>query len=671
MQSTEAKSDGQLSPALRSAGLPKHSADGAFSMEEEMTRIMRGDKRESKDQGGEATSVLRRVSNAVKHGRSFSDRGLSSAGKSSQSPQNGSIDISSPIPLGSPSISSPTSKEPIEALRAVIRRQTQRIAELEKQNEVLQEQANSSDEIKNATTELRQKRDTMVVLDTQREMVVAELESMTGHLKKAKDSNQPLDLSALKSDILKDFADSLQRVKDQMSNQIEELMHKRNELTDEITSLIQMKDKGFQEYDSLSSKNAQLLEMNNQLVHSIQETYKANRVPNGSAAAGAMNGLGIYHPGAKVDGPGQTDVRNLNLVNTDSSMPNLLQETEAEPATVLTAPQVVNIRKEQPKKFNWRKGGEKMAKNVTKGIKGAFAGERVPERKEIGMPYGEIGMPYNQTHQQATPGSDQGSLNKQQMGDGKGGAGFGWLGQKNAGTKTAGLTTMKNNSSANLSAPAADPSGTLDLYALRTVDVDLRIVLFGSELEARCEYEKRMIPSIVTRCVEEVESRGMDMEGIYRKSGGSGQVKAVQLGFEKDGNHDISDPDLDIHAVTSALKQYFRKLPTPLITFDVYETFLDAGSTPDKEKQASNLRAAVADLPDHHRDCLEYLVQHLARVMQLESENLMTPLNLSVVFAPTIMRPLSIEREMSDMQAQRKALQALLDQYQGVFGHEE
>lgn len=45
----------------------------------------------------------------------------------------------------------------------------------------------------------------------------------------------------------------------------------------------------------------------------------------------------------------------------------------------------------------------------------------------------------------------------------------------------------------------------------------------------------------------------------------------------------------------------------------------------------------------------------------------MTPLNLSVVFAPTIMRPLSIEREMSDMQAQRMAVQALLDHASTMF----
>jgi len=48
----------------------------------------------------------------------------------------------------------------------------------------------------------------------------------------------------------------------------------------------------------------------------------------------------------------------------------------------------------------------------------------------------------------------------------------------------------------------------------------------------------------------------------------------------------------------------------------------------------------------------------------------MTPLNLSVVFAPTIMRPQTIEREMSDMQAQRIALQALLDNCAAVFPEE-
>ena len=148
-------------------------------------------------------------------------------------------------------------------------------------------------------------------------------------------------------------------------------------------------------------------------------------------------------------------------------------------------------------------------------------------------------------------------------------------------------------------------------------------VLFGSDLIARCEYEKRILPAVVTRCIEEVEARGMDIEGVYRKSGGSGQVKQIQMGFEKDGgSYDISDPDLDIHAVTSCLKQYFRKLPNPLITYDVYDQIMEAAEVQEPEKRAYSMKAAIGNLPPTHKDVLEYLVGHLVRVVQQESMNL-------------------------------------------------
>ena len=178
----------------------------------------------------------------------------------------------------------------------------------------------------------------------------------------------------------------------------------------------------------------------------------------------------------------------------------------------------------------------------------------------------------------------------------------------------------------------------------------------------------------------------MDIEGIYRKSGGNSQVQVIKEGFERTNDYDISDPDLDINAVTSTLKQYFRKLPTPLITYDVYDKLLETVPPPNPHPseidpshpahpanpanhsyRVSSMGFAINDLPARHRDTLEVLVFHLARVVEREKENLMTSQNVAVVFAPTIMRPESLAREMQDTQAKNSAVQFLIENCQGIF----
>ena len=175
----------------------------------------------------------------------------------------------------------------------------------------------------------------------------------------------------------------------------------------------------------------------------------------------------------------------------------------------------------------------------------------------------------------------------------------------------------------------------------------------------------------------------MDVEGIYRKSGGNSQVQSIKEGFERSNEYDISDPDLDINAVTSTLKQYFRKLPTPLITYDVYDKLLETSPGPNQDIDPSHpahpanpnnhgfrinsMRQALSELPSHHSDTLEVLIFHLARVVEQQAENLMTSTNVAVVFAPTIMRPESLAREMQDTQAKNSAVQFLIENCQNVF----
>ncbi|KAJ4985057.1 RhoGAP domain-containing protein [Stagonosporopsis vannaccii] len=616
------------------SGLPRYSAQGDFSMDEDFARLLGNQEKDEKEGG-----VFRRVSNAVhKHGRSLSERGsVTSRGGHKKWPTNGSIDISSPT------IASPDSKEESVNLRNELRRAQQRIAELEAEKNGLQESMHSAADIKQANTVLREKRNTMAVLDTQREMVIRELEIMTEHLKHAKESNGSMDINQLKSDILKDFANSLHKLKDQLGGQIEDLISKRAELTDEISNLIQMKDKGFQEYESLTAQNAKLSAMNRELVENIQKTMNNKKgAPPFDAAA---NGLGIYSTQHK-GGKSELSLDSHSLPH-EPSFPHI---HDGDSEATLAQPQVVNIRKGKPNKFSkFKKGGQAFTTNVTKGFKGAFGSEQKQEEyKDIKV----IGTPYGSVHQQPDIASMSSSLKSKDEQTPKGW--FSGSGAKGGASKQANdrfKPMQANNSSTNLAADAST-------------------VLFGSDLSARCEFEKNMIPGVVMRCISEVELRGMDVEGVYRKSGGSSQVNQVRSGFEAKADYDISDPDLDIHSITSALKNYFRRLPIPLITFDVYDQFLEAGQLEDKEAQSKALAEAIKEIPKAHRDTLQFLVFHLSRVIEHQGENLMSPLNLAVVFAPTIMRPMDIQRELSDVQQQRVAVQALLENYKTVFGDE-
>ncbi|KAF2472907.1 rho-type GTPase-activating protein-like protein 2 [Lindgomyces ingoldianus] len=629
-------SQSMLSPV---GGLPRYSAQVDFSMDEDFARLLSN----QENQEGQG-SVLRRVSNAMsKHGRSFSDRGSASARGHKKWPTNGSIDISSPT------VASPDSKEESVNLRNELRRAQQRIAELEAEKNGLQETVNSAADIKQANTMLREKRNTMAVLDTQREMVIRELEIMTEHLKRAKEDSRALDINQLKSDVLKDFANSLQKLKDQLGGQIEDLIAKRTELTDEISNLIQMKDKGFQEYESLSAQNTKLSNMNRDLIESIQRTLKENKQHNGNHSIDngrSANGLGISNAHHK----GKSDISvDIQGMAHEPSYSNL---HEADSEATLAQPQVVNIRKTgKPTKFNWKKGSQATIKNVTKGFKGAFAPSEPRREEEYNIKV--IGTPYGSVHSQPDIASMTSSMSmKSKEEPASRGGWFGGKGNTHRPQQDRFKGSHNNNSSTNL---AGEDSS----------------VLFGSDLTARCEFEKRVVPAIVSRCIEEVELRGMDIEGIYRKSGAASQVNQVKSGFEKSNEYDISDPDLDIHAVTSALKGYLRRLPIPLITFDVYDQFIEAGQMGGEQAKAKAMVAAVNEIPRAHRDCLQFLVFHLSRVIQRADDNLMTPLNLAVVFAPTIMRPMDIQRELTDTIHQRTAVQTLLENHKFIFGNEE
>ena len=93
--------------------------------------------------------------------------------------------------------------------------------------------------------------------------------------------------------------------------------------------------------------------------------------------------------------------------------------------------------------------------------------------------------------------------------------------------------------------------------------------------------------SFVRKCIDFIEDRGLEDQGLYRVVGVASRVnKLIQSALIKHkstnadatGNRDFSTEDWEIRTVTSALKQFFRNLPEPLMTFRLHQAFIHAAS---------------------------------------------------------------------------------------------
>jgi len=411
-------------------------------------------------------------------------------------------------------------------------------------------------------------------------------------------------MDELQSDLIRGLAKELEDLKQTLKAEIQDLITQRDQLLEDVENYGRLREQAIQETGQLNMKNAQLADLNNELTRRIQGQFKANKHQ--------LPGLGIYDGGAQE----LVDIREVDKRAAASSASTSLSTIGTPYHETVEAPEVMVAQKAttvkhgaQPKKFFWKKPGASIMKGAGKGFNRVFASD---SQKEGYLMDGGI-----------DPLEGSGKL----------------FGTQKRGRRNHGII-----------------NGTPDGH----------IPIFGGELELRTAFEGARIPIIVQKCIQEVEMRGMDQEGIYRKSGGATQMRQLQEEFERGEDVQFS-PDLDICSVTSVLKQYFRTLPNPLITYEAYDRFVESASVTDDDKRVRLLKVIVSDLPPSHKDVLQFTIFHLARVAARKDENLMNTRNLSVVFAPTLLRHLSDEREMTDMHAKNVALQFLIDFNEAIF----
>ncbi|SJX64111.1 related to GTPase-activating protein beta-chimerin [Sporisorium reilianum f. sp. reilianum] len=195
--------------------------------------------------------------------------------------------------------------------------------------------------------------------------------------------------------------------------------------------------------------------------------------------------------------------------------------------------------------------------------------------------------------------------------------------------------------------------------------------MFGRSLTEQAAHEGRDVPLIVDKCIQAVEAFGMDYEGIYRKSGGTSQLKVITQLFERGNAFDLEDTDRfnDVSAITSVLKNYFRELPTPLLTFELYDELIKVveSKTEDVAGKLGLVKQLVDRLPRQHFCTLQHLVLHLYRVQERSADNRMNARNLGVVFGPTLMRSADPTQEFAHMGGKAMTVEFFIDHAPELF----
>ncbi|NWW90320.1 RHG31 protein, partial [Rhynochetos jubatus] len=152
------------------------------------------------------------------------------------------------------------------------------------------------------------------------------------------------------------------------------------------------------------------------------------------------------------------------------------------------------------------------------------------------------------------------------------------------------------------------------------------------------------VPYVLKSCAEFIETHGI-VDGIYRLSGVTSNIQKLRQEFVSDQCPDLTREVYlqDIHCVGSLCKLYFRELPNPLLTYELYKKFTEAVSRFPEDEQLARIQNVIQELPPSHYRTLEYLIKHLTHLASFSNMTNMHTRNLALVWAPNLLRSKEIE----------------------------
>ncbi|CCD23499.1 GTPase-activating protein RGD1 NDAI_0B04640 [Naumovozyma dairenensis CBS 421] len=232
------------------------------------------------------------------------------------------------------------------------------------------------------------------------------------------------------------------------------------------------------------------------------------------------------------------------------------------------------------------------------------------------------------------------------------------------GNQTARLPSMSTTVDSMATSMSDRPISHIQADAAMPHGVNNNFKTFGVPLESLIEYEQDMVPAIVRQCIYVIDTYGLDLEGIYRKSANVLDVSKLREDIDKDpSNVSMILPsknfhDTDIYLVGSLLKAFFSSLPDTLLPKSIAEEVKICCAIDDPKTRKNYMHGLIYKLPDAQYWTLRALLFHLKRILEHESKNRMNLKGLCIIWGPTIIPP-NVDDE-HDVNYQIRSMETLL-----------
>ncbi|KAK7919414.1 hypothetical protein WMY93_010698 [Mugilogobius chulae] len=159
---------------------------------------------------------------------------------------------------------------------------------------------------------------------------------------------------------------------------------------------------------------------------------------------------------------------------------------------------------------------------------------------------------------------------------------------------------------------------------------------YGKPLEEHLALSGRDIAFPIEACVTMLLECGMQEEGLFRVAPSASKLKKLKASLDC-GVLDVQEYSADPHAIAGALKSYLRELPEPLMTFDLYNEWIQASNIQDQDKRLQALLGACEKLPPANGNNFKYLIKFLSKLTEYQDVNKMTPGNIAIVLGPNLL----------------------------------